>query len=80
MLPGVLLHVIKTALPVDGAVHRSFSDRCAGDMHHRMAIALEDVQHSGAPEPAEVIRLPARRGIERRAVQLHVPLARDRLR
>ena len=67
MLPGVLLHVIETARPVDGSGYgRAHLERPVHDVYDAHLVPVHHLEHAPAAERAGVVRLPARRGIERR--------------
>src|SRR5438067_10246469 len=74
MLAGVLLHVIEASFPGDrpGDLRPCAWQRRL--QHVCDAVALvDDIGHSRATQRAEIVRLPARRRIERRLVQVHPP-------
>ena|GEM_PF-4965190 len=59
VLPGVLLHVIEAALPVNGSVHRPGVELTIGDVDHCVAFTLEDVHDSSFAQRAGIVRLAA---------------------
>jgi hypothetical protein len=69
VLPGVLLHMIETARPIDAAVDLTFSQLPFNDVRDRAVVSIDDVDHPCAAEIAHVVRLPARRRIERGAIE-----------
>ena len=69
VLAGVLLHVIEAPRPVDRAVARGAptSSGPSTTCTSRSVVVIDDVDDAPAAERAEVVRLPAGGGIERRA-------------
>ena len=81
MLPGVLLHVIEPPHPVDRAMQRGRRGRPIYDVKHAAVLRIDDVKDADVVEEADVVRLAAGRGIERRPVEHERSLAvmRNRL-
>ena len=75
VLPGVLLHVIEPAHPVDVPAHtRVLLELAIDEMADGAVLLLEDIEHLGLVERARVERLAARGRIERRPIERHLPL------
>src|ERR1019366_2681678 len=82
VLPGMLLHVIEAARPVDHAVNaladlqglrvgptKAGPYAVVDDMEDLSLLVVDDVNHAYAAERADVERLPAGGGIEARAIE-----------
>jgi hypothetical protein len=75
VLPGVLLHVIEPAVPVDMPAHAAvLFERAIDQMRDVAILVVEDVEHPGLVERPDVEGLPAGGGIKRRAIEHHFPL------
>ena len=69
MLAGVLLHVIESPRPVDGAADtRAGVDRAIRQMDD-LILLVDDIDDTCSAERARVERLAARRGIERGLIE-----------
>ena len=66
----VLLHVVAAPLGVDPAAHPVPGNGTVEDVDHVRSV-LDDREHAGVAERPGVPRLPAARGVERRAVEHH---------
>src|SRR5271163_4186174 len=83
MLPGVLLHVVESPLPVDGCVNRSPRDqRLRGEMPDFAAFIFLDLVdgdfqncavEGGRRQSAAVVGLAATGWVESRAIQSYLP-------
>ena len=51
---------------------RADVERAVDDVHEPAVVVVDDVDDAAATEPADVVRLPARRRIERRRRQRHL--------
>ena len=71
MLSGVLLHVVKAPVPVDGALHRVADAQGPIAGVGDDAVLFVNVGDGGAAQGAVVRRLAAPFGVEGRAVQGH---------
>jgi len=72
VLGGVLLHVVMTTYRVDFAMGRAERKRRLEDVHDAITF-VDHVDHTNAVERSGIVRLTARRGIERAAIEHHVP-------
>ena len=65
MLSGMLLHVIEPPSPVDHASDvRARFERPVENVHKPRFLTVDHVQHHAAAQDAQVVRLPAPRGVE----------------
>ena len=70
VVPGVLLHVVEPAGPVDLPAHRNaHSQRRVGHVPYVAVLPHQHIQHMNAVQRARVVGLPAGGGIEGAAVQ-----------
>ena len=75
MLAGVLLHVVKTPLPVDGAGHfRTYFQRGIAQVEDVLPLLLY-IQHIGASQDTQIALLTAAGGVEGSGIQRHCPAA-----
>src|SRR5215471_5648158 len=84
MLPGVLLHVVEAARPVNAAIDFAGRDRPVYDVQDLVVFQIADVEDVCVAKLAEVVRLAAGSRIEVGLVEEHAPagavLARDEVR
>jgi hypothetical protein len=71
VLPGVLLHVVEAARPIDAAAHLGPFGRGVAlyDVEHALRLSVDALDDAGAAERAGVRRLPAAGRVEGRAVE-----------
>ncbi len=69
MLPGVLLHVIEAAHPVNLAFHLAVGGNRLGEHMDNPALLLDHLDDLAAPNSAEIMRLTTGRRIERALVE-----------
>src|SRR5271170_2612443 len=73
MLAGMLLHVIEPARPVDLAAHRAVRHGGGGVMHYAVIFRICDLDYRDSRERPEIVRLPSRRRVKRRAIEHDLP-------
>jgi hypothetical protein len=69
MLPGVLLHVLESARPIDDTVHIAGFDPALHDMQDGTIVSVDDIHDRRGSEPSCVERLSARCRVERRSIE-----------
>src|ERR1700731_1094413 len=70
VLPGVLLHMIETALPINRSLHQTNCDRLVDNVDH-FIFFVENVPHTRVSKPSRIMRLTAGGGIKCSAIQLY---------
>ena len=71
VLPGVLLHVVEAAAPVDDTANRRLGgDWFAGHVRNAPIVLIHDVDDRGAADRANIEWLPARRRVEEGSIEL----------
>ena len=72
MLPGVLLHVIEAARPMNAALGATDRDGTVHDVNDAV-ILIQHIDHVGVAELAEVMWLAAGGGIQQSLVENNAP-------
>ncbi len=72
VLPGVLLHVVEAAVPIDAALDGSEFERTIEHVHDLVSFVAHVEDFCCSKEP-QIMRLAARGWIEQRAVQYDAP-------
>jgi hypothetical protein len=74
VLAGVLLHVVDATWPIDGASHLAWFNRGGRVMHDTMAVvSIRHFDHIRTAQLSRIVRLPARGGVKRGAIEDDAP-------
>jgi hypothetical protein len=71
-LPGVLLHMVEAARPIDAAFDSAGGEFAVDDVRDFVAV-VADIEDAGIAETAEVVRLAAGGRIESSLIQERFP-------
>ena len=69
MLAGVLLHVVESPAPIDGAIDLPTGDRRL-DLVRDSLLLVDDVEHRDPRDGAQVVRLSAGGWVEGRPIEV----------
>ena len=73
MLAGMLLNVIEAAIPIDAAVNLTARNRAIREVNQAAVFFIENFDDFRFAESTRVMRLPARSGIKRGAIENDTP-------